>query len=181
VLERLVEIVSQIPKLRVLFFRAFLFWPALPKPKMSKLRAVYWRAQMKSLGENSRISEYVKILAPSNISIGKSTHITNRVILDGRGELKIGDNVLIGFESIIITLTHKFNDPSSLIRQQGTYSKAVSIGNDVWIGTRVIILPGVNIDDGAVLGSGAVVTKDIPAYSIAAGVPAKVIGQRGDI
>ena len=55
----------------------------------------------------------------------------------------------------------------------------VSIGNDVWIGGRVIILPGVNIGDGCIIGAGAVVTKDIPSYCVAVGVPAKVVRHRG--
>jgi virginiamycin A acetyltransferase len=56
----------------------------------------------------------------------------------------------------------------------------ITIGNDVWIGTRAIILPGVDIGDGAVVGAGAVVTKDVDSYSIVAGVPAKEVGRRFD-
>ena len=56
--------------------------------------------------------------------------------------------------------------------------KPVTIGNDVWIGDRVVILPGVNIGDGCIISAGAAVTHDVPAYSIAGGVPAKVIGKR---
>ena len=65
-----------------------------------------------------------------------------------------------------------------MIEQGNDETKPVTIGNDVWIGRRVIILPGVTISDGCVIGAGAVVTKDMPAYSIVGGVPAKVIKSR---
>ncbi len=64
-------------------------------------------------------------------------------------------------------------------RLQGVYSRPVSIGNDVWMGARVIILPGVNIGCGAILGAGAVVVDNVPSYAIAAGVPARVVAKRG--
>lgn len=62
--------------------------------------------------------------------------------------------------------------------EQGMRTAPVTIGNDVWIGMRSIIMPGVNIGDGSVIGAGAVVTKDVPAYAIVGGVPAKVIKYR---
>jgi maltose O-acetyltransferase len=135
---------------------------------------------MKSVGECSRISHQVKIRAASGISIGKNTHITNRVILDGRGGLTIGDDVLIGYESIIMTATHNYQEPHTPIRLQGSSRKPVVIGNDVWLGARAIVLPSVTIGNGAVVGSGAVVTQDVPAYAVVAGVPAGVIGKRGE-
>ncbi|MBN2549568.1 MAG: acyltransferase [Anaerolineales bacterium] len=133
---------------------------------------------MKSLGRGSRISHWVKIRGADSISIGENSHITNRCILDGRGGLTIGDNVLVGYESIVITNTHNFENPDIPIRLQGSYRKPIVIGNDVWLGTRVIVLPGVTIGDGAVVAAGAVATQDIPSYTIAGGVPARVIGKR---
>lgn len=179
-LERLVGIIARIPTLRWIFYSLCLSWPDWPKPHISYLRAAYWRTFMKQLGEGSRISNEVKITRPANISIGRDTHITNKVNLDGRGGLTIGNDVLVGFESIIITSTHNYANPNVLIRKQGFYTKPVVIGNDVWLGARVVVLPGVTIGDGAVVGSGAVVTKDVTSFSIVAGVPAKIIGKRGD-
>jgi maltose O-acetyltransferase len=178
IFEGIVKFISRIPKVRWAFYYLVLSWPDWPKPLMSNLRAVFWRHYMKELGEGSRISYQVKINTPDRISIGRNTHVTNRVILDGYGGLTIGDDSLIGFESIIMTHTHQHQDIETPIHLQGFYDKAVQIGNDVWIGTRVIVHPGVTIGDGAVIGSGAVVTKSIPAYAVAAGVPARVIGKR---
>lgn len=176
---RIVEIIARIPKIRWVFYHLFLSWPQQPKPLTSLLRAAFWRQFMQSLGEGSRISHQVLIKSPSRISIGKNTHVTNKVNLDGYGRLVIGDNVLIGFESIIVTHTHNHQDPDKLIRLQGFFAKPVFIGNDVWLGTRVIVQPGITIGDGAVIGSGAIVTKDVPPNAISAGVPARVIGERG--
>lgn len=92
------------------------------------------------------------------------------------GEVHIGDNVLMGPECVILSRNHAFIDKNQLIRNQG-YSEddPVYIGNDVWIGHRVIILPGVHIAEGTVIGAGAVVTKNTEPYSVIGGVPAKVI------
>lgn len=107
------------------------------------------------------------------ISIGNNTVINRETYLDGRVELKIGNNVNISHKTIIQTLTHDPQDPYF-----NCLSKPVIIKDNVWIGVGVIILPGVVIGEGAVIGAGSVVTKDIPAYTIAAGNPAKVIKNR---
>ena len=96
------------------------------------------------------------------------------------GVVHIGDNVLMGPECVILTRNHGFQAKDSLISEQGyTEEKPVYIGNDVWIGHRVIILPGVHIADGTVIGAGAVVTKDTLPYSVVGGNPAKVLKMRG--
>lgn len=178
-LEFIVGKIATIPKLHKVFYNWFLHWPDYPKPLTSQLRAAYWRGRMNSLGQGSRISYLVKILAAPNIVIGKCTHITHNCILDGRGGLTIGNDVLVGYYSIIMSSTHNYDNPDIPIRLQGSRRAPVMIGNDVWLGARVIVLPGVSIGDGAVIGAGTVVTKDIPPYVIAGGIPARIIGQRG--
>lgn len=92
---------------------------------------------------------------------------------------RIGNNVLMGPEVLIFDRNHRFQDPSRTIGSQGeTASEPPVIGDDVWIGARVIILPGVEIGAGAILGAGSVVTKDVPIRAVVAGNPAKVVGQR---
>ncbi|MTM43773.1 transferase [Turicibacter sanguinis] len=113
----------------------------------------------------------------SNIKIGNNSGIgVNSVI---NSNVSIGNDVMMGPECLIYTSNHRFDRLDLPMWRQGFSDiHPVSIGNDVWIGGRVIILPGVKIGDGAIIGAGAVVTKDIPKYSICGGVPAKVIKYR---
>lgn len=91
----------------------------------------------------------------------------------------IGDYVLMGPDVVIFTMNHKTERVDVRIGAQGmTDKKKVTIGNDVWIGQRAIIMSGVTIGDGSIIASSAVVTKDVPPYSIAGGVPARVIKSR---
>ena len=91
--------------------------------------------------------------------------------------IRIGNDVLIGAYVQIIDHQHGF-DAGSLIREQRALIEDVVIGNDVWVGAGAKILADVRVGDGAIIGANAVVTKDVPAYAIVGGVPAKVIGNR---
>lgn len=92
------------------------------------------------------------------------------------GPISIGRDVMMGPEVVIYTSGHKFDRTDIPMMDQGfTEPKPVTIGNDVWIGRRVIVMPGVTIGDGCIIGAGAIVTKDISAYSVAVGVPARVV------
>jgi len=148
------------------------------------------------IGKNCDIDvEYLD----SEIKIGDDVHISrDTVILAGVGKTIINERVSIGAGSFIygssgveigkdslladhvrvMAGSHRYKDASKLIRLQGGYAKKTTIGQDVWLGSSVIVLGGVTVGDGAVVGAGAVVSKDIPGYSIAVGVPAKVIGKR---
>lgn len=114
------------------------------------------------------------------INIGKKTYVGEYVVIYGHGNVWIGDNVLIAMQAIIVSSNHDIPSKHTLIRSQGDILLPVHIGNDVWIGAGAKILGNVNIGDGCVVGAGAVVTKDLPPYAIAVGVPAKIIGYRND-
>jgi maltose O-acetyltransferase len=87
----------------------------------------------------------------------------------------------MGPDVVIMTNTHAFERLDIPINQQGNLPlKPVVIGDDVWIGTRVVILPGINVGDKAVIGANSVVTKDVPSGAIVAGSPARNIRMRGE-
>jgi len=112
-------------------------------------------------------------------SMGDFSYIgCNAVLGAGGGGIQIGNNVLIGQGVSIHSENHNFKNAHQLIREQGISYKGVVIGDDVWIGSKSVILDGVMIGTGAVVGAGSVVTRSVPAYSLVVGVPAKVIGTR---
>lgn len=107
------------------------------------------------------------------IKIGANTPIGRRSYIDGRAQLTIGENVSISPDVQIITAQHDINDPSfKLIKAP------VTIEDYVWIGTRALILPGIHVGKGAVIAAGAVVTRDVPPFTVVGGVPAKPIKKR---
>ncbi len=132
------------------------------------------------LGDDVHLARFCTLRAGERgITIHDGAGLNIRTYLDGNGEIEIGPNVLLSPGVQVLSGNHVFDDPRVPIRYQGTAYGKVTIGDDCWLGTNVIVLPGVDIGRGAVVGAGAVVTKDIPPFSIALGVPAKVVGQRG--
>ena len=111
------------------------------------------------------------------ITIGDHTIIGPYCFLSG-SSIQIGAQCLIAPQVGIFANNHEFSDPLRYIRQQGHTYKGVVIEDDCWVGTGAKILDGVHIGRGSVIGAGAVVSKSLPPYSIAVGVPAKVVGTR---
>lgn len=137
------------------------------------LRRLACRLLMKRFDASSAIYRNVDLRSPYRIIVGAHTNINKRCVLDGRGGLKIGDNVDIAQETNIWTEQHDYNDPT-----YKSVCKEVIIDDYVWLASRVTVLPDVHIGRGAVVASGAVVTKDVPPLAIVAGMPAKIIGYR---
>lgn len=142
-------------------------------------RNLYRLAGVKIAG-HSKIHMGARIYYPRGITIGTDTIVGEKVTLDGRGQLPhsrgqiiIGSHTDIGSEVMIWTSEHNLNSPN-----WEAIEAPVVIGDYCFIGPRAIILPGVTIGKGAVVAAGAVVTKDVPAMAIVAGVKAKIIGQR---
>jgi maltose O-acetyltransferase len=127
-----------------------------------------------SCGQNIKIQAGVS-LSPL-IDIGNNCNINVNVKI--RANVKIGNDVLIGPNVNIISVNHEFKERNIPMRLQGNRLGKVSIEDNVWIGTNAIILPNIKIETGAIVGAGSVVTKDIKAYSIVAGNPAKFIKLR---
>ena len=128
------------------------------------------------LGQKSVIESYCCINnAVGDITIGDHTRIGIHCTVIG--PVCIGNNVNLAQGITVTALNHNFEDCNKRIDEQGISTKPVVIGDDVWIGANAVILPGVTIGRHVVVAAGAVVTKDVPDFSIVAGVPAKVIKQ----
>ena len=127
------------------------------------------------------VAESVTVFPPfysefgQNLTLGEGVFINMGCRFQDTGGISIGDGSLIGHGSTLTTLNHSM-DPE---RRADMEPAPVVIGRDVWLGAGVTVVPGVTIGDGAVIGAGAVVTKDVPADTIAAGVPARVIRSTG--
>lgn len=126
-----------------------------------------------SLGRRSVVESYACINnAVGDVIIGDHTRIGLHCTIIG--PVNIGNHVNLAQGITVTALNHNFADGELRIDQQGVSTQPVSIGDDVWIGTNAVILPGVTIGKHVVIAAGAVVTKDIPDNSLAMGVPATV-------
>ncbi|MFM2061743.1 MAG: hypothetical protein RLZZ507_1413 [Cyanobacteriota bacterium] len=132
------------------------------------------------LGNGVAIERNVDIGCMENtcIHIDEETFIAPNVCIAGPGDIRIGKQCMIASHSGIYANNHIFTDPLLPIRQQGITRQGIVIEDDCWIGHGVTVLDGVTIGKGSVIGAGAVVTKDIPPYSVAVGIPARVIKSR---
>ncbi|MCS6956743.1 MAG: acyltransferase [Patescibacteria group bacterium] len=137
------------------------------------IRRFFYRLLGIKIGKGSTIHTGARFYDPRNIIIGEDSIVGENCVLDGRDKLIIGNHVDIASEVMIYNSEHDINSVDFK-----AINGSVLIDDYCFIGPRVIILPGVKIGKGAVVAAGAVVTKDIPPYSIAGGVPAKIIGER---
>ncbi len=140
-----------------------------------KLRALCGRLTMDHCGKNVNIEKGAQF--SYNVSLGDNSGIGVNALISAN--VTIGNDVMMGPDCIILTANHGMErNGIPMWKQPHESPRPVVIGNDVWIGARVIILPGVHIGDGSVIGAGSVVTKDVEAYSVVGGNPAKLIRMR---
>ncbi|NJK39099.1 MAG: acetyltransferase [Oscillatoriales cyanobacterium RM2_1_1] len=143
-------------------------WPS------RRLRTLYLKKYLGEFGSGTSIQMGCRFLNGRKIHLGERNIINFGCLFDGRHYyIKTGSDVSIGPEATILTLGH---DPQS--SEFSDRGGDVIIGDRVWIAYRAIILPGITIGEGAVVGAGSVVTKDVKPYAIVAGNPARVIKQR---
>ena len=136
-----------------------------------KLRAFAAKGFVRKCGKNVNI-EHGAVIS-SKLSIGDNSGVGIDCVCGG--ELIIGNDVMMGPECVFFSSQHKFDDPDIPMCLQGfAEPKACVIGDDVWIGRRVMVMPGVHIGNHCIIGAGSIVTKDVPDWAIAAGSPAVV-------
>ena len=156
-----------------------LFGKHLPVSRRFRLAQkirVFWARQMGcKLGDGVNIESGAEFSGQVHVGSRSSIGVDARIV----GPVHIGENVMMGPECCIQTSNHRYDDVNIPMIDQGHEEpRLVVIGDDVWIGHRVLILPGVMIGKGSVIGAGALVTKDVEPYSIVGGVPAKLIKKR---
>lgn len=140
-----------------------------------KVRALCGKWILRDCGKNVNIEKGAQF--SSEVSLGDNSGIGVNALI--ASHVTIGNDVMMGPECMIFTANHGMErNGIPMWRQTHTPVKPVKIGNDVWIGARVTILPGVEIGDGSVIGAGSVVTKNVEPYSVVGGNPARLIRMR---
>lgn len=133
-----------------------------------------------TIGAGTGMAPNVSLRNGERITLGSRSHIGERCSLwagESTGRIVIGDHVSLAPEVFITASDYRFV-AGTPFREQPKRERDVVIGNDVWLGTRVVVTAGVTIGDGCIVGAGAVVTKDLPPGSIAVGVPARAVSTR---
>lgn len=166
------KIANRISAIWLEFVTGFLWWFVGEVP-LHHFRRFFYRLAGMKIGRGSTVHMRCRFYDPRNIQIGQDSIIGERVVLDGRAKLSIGDHVDIATGAMIFNSQHDIHD-----EYFSPIEKENVIEDYVFIGPNAIVLPGVTIGRGAVVAAGAVVTKDVPPMTIVGGTPAKEIGQR---
>jgi len=116
-------------------------------------------------------------LPHAGIRIGRDSLVGEYTVIRGQGGVHLGDRVYTSPMVQIVAVNHVFDDPARSFVEQGITAEGITIEDDVWIGSGAVITDGVRIGQGAVVAAGAVVTEDVPAHTVVAGVPARMIRQ----
>lgn len=153
----------------------FLMIGMIGKVPSQRLRKTLYKTAGMTVGQNSVVHMGAEIRSPDRIVLGKGVIVGHHAVLDGRNKITVGNNVNFSHGVWIWTAQHDTSDP-----EFGVVGGPVTIGDYAWLGGRVVVLPNVTIGTGAVVASGAVVTKNVAPWTIVGGVPAKTIGTRPD-
>jgi maltose O-acetyltransferase len=167
--------------LKIVFYYAFL--SKLPDARFTSMfsnwRVWYFQNVLKIMakgGNPTMIGNNVYIAKADKVTFGSGCRINENVHIE---KVNLGNDVLIAPNVSILSRMHEFQRTDIPMSMQGyREEKTVTIGDDVWLGRNVVVMPGVTIGKGAIVAAGAVVTKDVPEYAIVGGVPANVISLR---
>lgn len=163
-------------KLFAPFFQSYLLNYVFSYCPFWTVRKSYYRLLGVKIGKKTIFDMAIYVLMPSKLVVGNFCHINRNCLLDARGGLFIGNNVSISHNVALCSAGHDFNSPEFSYEPS-----AIIIHDNVWIGLNAVILKGVTIGEGAVIASGAVLTKNADPYTVYAGIPAKKIGERSRI
>jgi len=144
--------------------------------KMTNYRSKLMRYTFKKAGSGLTLYSPACIYGRHNIELGNDVGIGAFVNIWGHGGITIGDRTLIASNCVITSLSHSYQQKD--LRHAPAISKKVIIGSDVWMGAGAIVMPGITIGNGAVVGAGSVVTRDVPENAIVVGNPAKLVKYR---
>ena len=138
-----------------------------------RLRSTLLRINGARVGRRCFIRGGLQVQESFRFVIGDDVFINSGCVFDGSAPIEIGNRVQFGFQVTLVTGDHRIGPPAG--RAGEHHARSVCIGDGAWIGARAVILPGVTIGKGAVVAAGAVVTRDVEANSLVAGVPARVV------
>lgn len=148
--------------------------------KIAYVKGCYCRSLIKKRGKGVRVAGLCSFLSPNNITIGDYCGIGEDAYFHASGGLKIGNNVQISRNVTIYTASHNFHSDTHIPYDNSECYNSVVIGDNVWIGRNVCILPGVTIGNNAIIGMAAVITKNVPEKAIVVGNN-KIVGYRDAI
>lgn len=128
------------------------------------------------IGSHCELRSFARVEADGGyLEVGDHSSINSFCSLNGFGGLRIGHHVRIASHTVILSSTHRFDDAGQPVLEQGIEPRETVVGDDVWFGSHCVVMGGVQIGSHTVVGAGAIVVDDLPPYSVAAGVPARVL------
>lgn len=140
---------------------------------LGSARPFAWRQAGAEIGPDVWIGPRVRIRFAANVKIGAGSLLGGATLLDSWGPITIGRNCILNDRVELLTASHRLGSPTF----EGDI-RSISIGDYVWMPMQIIVLPGVAIGDHAVVGTGSVVARDVPAAAVVAGNPARQVGTR---
>jgi len=152
---------------------------SLPRHKLFNFfKSNFLRLLSSKVGNGITYYPGIKISPGTHLALGDNVDLAWGVLITTAGGVEIGDRTLVGYNTMIFSANHVIPHGIDKIFYAGHEKKKVTIANDVWIGAGCIILPGVNIGEGAIVAAGSIVTKNVEPFSMVAGVPARLIKNR---
>ncbi|MGH2106885.1 acyltransferase [Aerococcus urinaeequi] len=149
---------------------------------VNRVKNIFFKNKIKFnfLGKNTHIMKDSTFIEADKIKIGDNVYVASNNVWYGYGGISIGNGTIIAHNVEILTRNHNYDSPDlkSIPYDKIYINKPVIIKENVWIGAHVLIVPGITIEEGAVIGMGAVVTKDVPKGAVVGGNPAKIIKYR---